>query len=214
VVGVALVPTAGSLSVLRALRIVRVLRLISTVPAMRRVVGALFSAIPGMGTIAALLGLLFYVFAVMATNLFGAAFPDWFGTLGRSAYSLFQVMTLESWSMGIVRPVMVTYPLAWAFFLPFILVTSFAVLNLFIGIIVDAMQTHHRDTEPVPANRPPAPATGSEDDRAVQLAELRALRAQVATLDARLAERRPGPEAQRAGRPGPAHGRACQTVHT
>ena len=55
-------------------------------------------------------------------------------------YSLFQIMTLESWSMGIVRPVMEEYPYAWAFFVPFILITTFAVLNLFIGIIVDAMQ--------------------------------------------------------------------------
>ena len=78
----------------------------------------------------------------MATKLFGISFPEWFGTIGCSAYTLFQIMTLESWSMGIVRPVMQEFSLAWAFFVPFILVTSFAVLNLFIGIIVDAMQTH------------------------------------------------------------------------
>ena len=99
-----------------------------------------------MGSIVALLALLYYVFSVMATKLFGAAFPEWFGSIGASAYSLFQIMTLESWSMGIVRPVMEVYPLAWAFFVPFILITSFAVLNLFIAIIVNAMQSQH-DTE-------------------------------------------------------------------
>jgi len=142
VVGVALVPATGSLSVLRALRILRVLRLVSTVPSLRRVVAALLHAIPSMGSVITLLAVIFFVFAVMATKLFGGHFPVWFGNIGLSAYTLFQVMTLESWSMGIVRPVMDVFPLAWTFFVPFILITSFAVLNLFIGIIVDAMQTH------------------------------------------------------------------------
>ena len=87
---------------------------------MRRVVGALLSSIPGLGSIALVLVLIYYVFAVIATKLFGAAFPEWFGTIGASAYSLFQIMTLESWSMGIVRPVMEVFPLAWLFFIPFI----------------------------------------------------------------------------------------------
>ena len=64
-------------------------------------------------------------------------------------YTLFLIMTLESWSMGIVRPVMKEYPLAWIFFVPFILVTTFAILNLFIGIIVDAMQQISRDGKDV-----------------------------------------------------------------
>jgi voltage-gated sodium channel len=99
--------------------------------------------VPGMGAIFLLLGLVFYVFSVMATKLFGASFPDWFGTIGASAYSLFQIMTLESWSMGIVRPVMQVYPYAWAFFVPFILCATFIALNLFIGVIVSAMQGEH-----------------------------------------------------------------------
>ena len=143
VVAISLVPASAAFSVLRALRVLRVLRLVSVVPSMRKVVQALLGAIPGMGSIVALLGLLYYVFSVMATRLFGASFPDWFGTIGASAYSLFQIMTLESWSMGIVRPVMEVYPYAWAFFVPFILITSFAVLNLFIAIIVNAMQSQH-----------------------------------------------------------------------
>jgi len=143
VVGIALMPATGALSVLRALRILRVLRLISAVPSMRRVVSALLLSIPGIGSILGLLSLVFYVFAVMATKLFGAEFTEWFGTIGRSAYTLFQVMTLESWSMGIVRPVMDLFPLAWVFFLAFILMTTFTVLNLFIGIVVDALQRQH-----------------------------------------------------------------------
>ena len=146
VVGISLIPASGNLSVLRALRILRVLRLISVVPSLRRVVGGLIAALPGMGSITVLLLLVFYVFSVMATKLYGVEFPEWFGSIGSSAYSLFQIMTLESWSMGIVRPVMDVFPYAWFFFIIFILCTSFTVLNLFIGIIVSAMQAEHEDS--------------------------------------------------------------------
>jgi voltage-gated sodium channel len=141
VVAIALVPASGPFAVLRALRVLRVLRVLTIVPSMRRVVGGLLAAIPGLGSIAMVLALIFYVFAVITTKLFSAEFPDWFGTIGKSLYTLFQVMTLESWSMGIVRPVMEVFPYAWAFFIPFILIATFTMLNLFIGIIVSAMQS-------------------------------------------------------------------------
>ena len=176
VVGIALMPSTGALSVLRALRILRVLRLISAVPSMRRVVGALVISIPGIGSILGLLSLVYYVFAVMATKLFGPDFPEWFGTIGASAYTLFQVMTLESWSMGIVRPVMEVFPLAWAFFLPFLLLTTFTVLNLFIGIVVDAIQSQHE------AEHAGDPEVAEKDIQTEMLEELRALRAEVAEL--------------------------------
>ena len=146
IVAIALLPASGPLAILRALRILRVLRLVSMVPSLRFVVESLLRAIPGIASIAALMLLIFYVFAVMATGLFGDAYPAWFGSVGASMYSLFQVMTLESWSMGIVRPVMETHPLAWLFFLPFILITTFTVLNLFIAIIVNTMQNLHDTT--------------------------------------------------------------------
>ena len=98
---------------------------------------------PGTACSSALLMLVFYVFAVITTKLFGTAFSEWFGTVGASAYSLFQIMTLESWSMGIVRPVMEVYPWAWLVFVSFIVLSSFTVLNLFIAIIIDSMQTLH-----------------------------------------------------------------------
>ncbi len=145
IVAIALLPATGNLSILRALRILRVLRIISVVPSLRRVVTGLIAALPGMGSITMLLGLVFYIFAVMATRLYGETFPQWFGSLGDSAYTLFQIMTLESWSMGIVRPVMESFPFAWLLFVVFILCTSFTVLNLFIGIIVSAMQAEHED---------------------------------------------------------------------
>ena len=145
IVGIALVPAAQSLSVLRALRILRVLRLISATPSLRRVVEGFLTALPGMGSVFMLMSLIFYIGAVMATKLFGDAFPQWFGSLGGSAYSLFQIMTLESWSMGIVRPVMEEFPYAWAFFVPFIMVTTFAVVNLLVGLIVNSMQDAHHE---------------------------------------------------------------------
>ncbi|SEW41763.1 voltage-gated sodium channel [Cognatiyoonia koreensis] len=143
IVGISLLPSAGGLSVLRALRILRLLRVVSVAPSLRRVVEGFVTALPGMGSVFVLMGMMFYIGAVMATKLFGDSFPDWFGTLGDSGYTLFQIMTLESWSMGIVRPVMEVYPYAWAFFVPFILVTTFAVVNLLVGLIVNSMQDAH-----------------------------------------------------------------------
>ena len=140
IVSISLIPVGEGFSVLRALRILRVLRVVSVTPSLRRVVDGLGRALPGMASVFVLISLIYYIAAVMATKLFGAGFPEWFGTLGASAYSLFQIMTLESWSMGIVRPVMETYPYAWAFFLPFILMTTFAVMNLIVGLIVNSMQ--------------------------------------------------------------------------
>jgi voltage-gated sodium channel len=145
IVGIALVPAAGPFSVLRALRILRVLRIVSVFPRLRRVVEGFVTALPGMGSVFLLMALIFYIAAVMATKLFGASFPEWFGDLGSSGYSLFQIMTLESWSMGIVRPVMEVYPFAWAFFVPFIMVTTFAVVNLLVGLIVNSMQDAHAE---------------------------------------------------------------------
>ncbi len=161
IVGIALAPGAGALTVLRALRILRVLRVVSTVPALRRVVEGFIQALPGMGSVFLLMGMVFYIGAVMATKLFGAGCEhlgldactpelhtnilDWFGSLGKSAYSLFQIMTLESWSMGIVRPTMLVYPEAWVFFVPFIMVTTFAVVNLLVGLIVNSMQDAHSE---------------------------------------------------------------------
>lgn len=157
VVGIALIPASGPLAVLRALRVLRVLRLITLVPSMKRVIGGLLSALPGLGSVCAIIGLIFYVSAVIATRLYGAAFPEWFGTLGGSVFTLFQVMTLESWAMGIVRPIMEVFPLAWIFFLIFILASTFTLLNLFIAVIVSAIQAEHSEAvahAPVSDNEP------------------------------------------------------------
>jgi len=179
VVAIALVPASGPFAVLRALRVLRVLRLLTMVPSMRRVVGALLAAIPGLGSIALVLLIIYYVFAVIATNLFAASHPEWFGSIGRSLYTLFQIMTLESWSMGIARPVMEHFPYAWIFFVLFILVATFTMLNLFIAIIVNAMQSYSDEERSV--------ATQASDQARAHIeaemhAEFRAMREEMRKL--------------------------------
>jgi voltage-gated sodium channel len=178
VVGIAWMPASGPLAVLRALRVLRVLRLISVVPSLRTVVEAMLAALPGMGSIVLLMLLLFYVAAVMATKLYGADMPEQFGTLGDSLFTLFQLMTLDDWA-NIVKPAMEADPYALLFFLPFILIATFVVLNLFIGVIVESIQTLRADRDSAADSAARAEAHG--DAQAV-LAELRALRGEVAAL--------------------------------
>lgn len=151
VVGVSLIPATGALSVLRALRVFRVLRLLSVVPSMRRVVSALFRALPGMASIMSVLLAIYYVAAVLATHTFGHSqdetLESLFGSVGASMFTLFQLMTLEGWRSDVADPTIAIYPWAWIFFVVFITVTSFAVLNLFIGVIVDAMNIIHEEEE-------------------------------------------------------------------
>lgn len=177
IVGVALMPASGAFSVLRALRVLRLFRLVSAVPQMRVVVESVFKALPGLGAIAALLVLFFYIFAVMATRLFGADHPEWFGSLPASMFTLFQIMTLEGWA-DIAREVMALRPAAWLFFLAFILLATFTVLNLFIAVIVNAMQQQHEAlVEQGEAELNPEEALA---------AEVKALRAELAALRGRL----------------------------
>ncbi len=186
VVTLGLLPNRDGLSALRGLRVIRAMRLLSVIPQMRAVVQALLDALPGMGAVIIMISIVFYVFAVMATLMYGPDFPEWFGTLGRSLYSLFQIMTLESWSMGIVRPVMETHPTAWIFFVPFIVITAFSVLNLFIGLLVNTMQSAVED-ESVEEFSHLRELVRSEtdivDERVKELLEeVRALRREVADL--------------------------------
>lgn len=178
VVAIALVPASGPLAIIRALRVLRVLRALTLMPAMRKVVGGLLASVPGISSIALVMGIIFYVFAVLATTLFGDAFDEWFGTIGKSLYTLFQVMTLESWSMGIARPVMDVFPLAWIFFVPFILIATFTMLNLFIGVIVSAIQGFHDADIAERAEQAGIRPVSLEDLQQ----ELRALRAEVSQL--------------------------------
>lgn len=126
-------------SVLRTLRVLRILRLISSVPSMRLVTNAVLKTIPAMLSISALLSIFYYVYGVLCVEFFGEKFPQWFGSLPRALYSLFQIMTLESWSMGIVRPIMEIYPYAWILFISFIVLVGMIALNLIVGVIVNSL---------------------------------------------------------------------------
>lgn len=148
VITISLAPFGHSFSVLRTLAALRALRIVSNVGGLRRVVKALIYAIPGVGAAGVLLLLILYVAGVVGFNLFHEAFPQWFGSLGKTLFTLFQIMTLESWSMAIVRPVMEQFPAAWMFFVTFILLSTFVLLNLLIGIIVDAIaHMKHEENE-------------------------------------------------------------------
>jgi len=147
IVVISLVPSSSGFEIFRILRVFRLFRLITVVPQMRKIVMALVSVIPGMISIAALLMLFFYIFAIMATNLYSESFPQWFGTLGESFYTLFQIMTLESWSMGVVRPIMEVHPYAWTFFIPFIFIVTFVMINLIVAVVVDAMAEINKNSD-------------------------------------------------------------------
>jgi voltage-gated sodium channel len=189
VVAIALIPASGPLAVLRSLRVLRVLRVLSMVPSMRRVVSALLGSLPGLSSIALVLVLIYYVFAVMATKIFGSAFPEWFGSIGASFYTLFQIMTLESWSMGIARPVMEQFPYAWLFFVPFILVATFTMLNLFIAIIVNTMQTFSEEEHALEREQD---KQAEQQEQQLLHAELKAIREELQQLRAVMQQRNDG----------------------
>jgi voltage-gated sodium channel len=186
VVGIALAPATQTFSVLRALRALRILRLITAVPTLQRVVNGLVASLPGMGSIVVLIALIYYVCAVIATNLYGDEFPALFGTLGRSLFTLFTIMTLEGWVDGVVRPIMATRPYAWLFFIPFIIGTTFTVLNLFIGVIVSAMQREH---EKAVAAELQAERELIEEETEPLMRAIKALHAEVAALRKDMAPR-------------------------
>ncbi|MBC6401524.1 MAG: ion transporter [Ekhidna sp.] len=139
VISISIVPSAGSFTVLRALRIIRTLRLLKSIPKLRLIIESLLHAIPSIGWIVVLLGIVYYTFGVIGTNLFAADFPEYFGDLGKSLFSLFQIMTLESWSSGIARPILDSMPGAWIYFISFILIATYTTLNVFIAIVVNTM---------------------------------------------------------------------------
>ncbi|MBK7631972.1 MAG: ion transporter [Ignavibacteriales bacterium] len=145
IVAIALLPASGVLAVLRSLRIFRSLRLIKNVPKLRFIVESLFHSLPSLVWIFVLLALVFYVFAVIGTKLFGAGYPEWFGNIGASMFSLFQIMTLEGWA-EISRAIMVKYPFANIYFIIFILLASYTTLNIFIAIVVNTMSEVQQKT--------------------------------------------------------------------
>lgn len=176
VIAIALLPATGALSVLRSLRVLRVLRLVTVIPSLKRVVGGLIGAIPGMGSIMLLMVIIYYVFAVMGTKLFGATAPEQFGSLGATTYTLFQVMTFDDWSGGVAKPLMDKHPYAIVYLVTFILLSAFMMLNLFIGVVVSALDEEKAANAPKLLHDP-------AETRAI-MAELQAIRAELAEIRA------------------------------
>lgn len=180
---------------LRAFRVIRVFRLVSNVPQMQRVVEALLRALPGIAATMSILGIVYYISAIMGTTFFRDSFPNYFGDLARAGATLFQLTLFDDWG-AIVGEIAATHPWAWGFFLAFTVLSAFAVLNLFIGVIVDAVQEAraaqikeevHELAEDVSDIEEGVEeiAEAQEDAAALQrrtLEELRALRAEVAAL--------------------------------
>jgi voltage-gated sodium channel len=192
VVVISLIPATGPFSVLRILRVLRVLRVITAVPQMRTIISALFRSVPGMGTVIGLLLVVIYTAAILAQQLFGEDVPQYFGDLGTTLYTLFTVMTTENWP-DFADAVAEKHPLGWVFFVGYIVLTTFIILNLVIGVIVTSMEKE-------------VDAHWWEEDQqleAVQheavMAKLAELSEQVARLDRMVRDRGGDPDAEEPG---------------
>lgn len=139
IIAVSILPAAGSFSIFRALRIIRTLRLLKNLPKLKLIIESLLKSIPSIGWIAVLLCIVYYIFAVVGVNLFGELYPEYFGDLWGAFFTLFQIMTLESWSSNIARPIMDGTPFAALYFVSFILIATYTTLNIFIAIVVNTM---------------------------------------------------------------------------
>lgn len=180
VVAISYVPAGGSFSALRAARAIRAFRALRVATSLKRlriIIEAILQAIPSIGWVSFLLLIVYYIFGIIGTNLFGEEFPAWFGTLGRSMYTLFQVMTLESWSMGISRPVMEVFPYAFLYFIPFILISAFVVLNVVVGVVVSAIgdlsAAEPKNAEPEKCEASPRDASYKKEEIRREIAKLK-----------------------------------------
>ena len=154
VVAVSLLPAAGAFAgVARLARVLRMARLISTSPELRLIVGTMLRSLPSMGNVAALLGVLLYIYGVLGVSLFREADPAAWGSLGAAVLTLFQIITLEGW-VEIQERAMTAHPWAWAYFASFVVLAVFIVVNLFIAVVInnlEAAKADERREEAVPA---------------------------------------------------------------
>lgn len=185
IVTIAALPSAGVFSVFRTLRILRTLRLLKNVPKLRIIIESLVRAIPSIGWIFLLVAIFYYIFAVIGVNVYGDKFPQWFGTMGESTFTLFQIMTLESWSSGIARPIIEEMPYAWVFFVPFILIATYVTLNIFIAIVVNTMNELHIAEN---LQKEQAILERKERERLILLAKIETLTEKLDRIEAKLNE--------------------------
>jgi len=146
IVTASLLPVEGNDTVLlaRLLRIFRVLRLVSVIPELRILIGALIKAMPRMGYIVLLMFIIFYIYAAIGSFMFESINPILWGNISISMLTLFRVATFEDWT-DVMYETMTEYPLSWIFYLSFIFLTAFVFLNMMIGVILDVMQREHEE---------------------------------------------------------------------
>lgn len=149
IVAISWIPTGGvfsSFRVFRILRTLRALRLITQLEKLRVIVQAIIDSIPNVSWACVLLLIIFYIFAIMGTTLYGHDFPSEFGTLGKSLFTMFQLTTLEAWP-DIARGIMEKYSFSWLYFVSFILISSFIVMNVIVGVVVNAISEISEDVK-------------------------------------------------------------------
>jgi voltage-gated sodium channel len=140
VVVASLIPATGEFAlVARLVRVLRVLRLVSTVPQLRLIVATLVRSIPSMGHVLLLLAIIFYIYAIIGFQLFHEDDAEHWGTLGASLLTLFQIVTLEGW-VEVMNKALENAPWAWIYFVSFVLLGTFIVLNLFIAIVINNLE--------------------------------------------------------------------------
>ena len=136
----ALIPSTGELAMLaRLARLLRVLRLISAIPELRLIVATLMKSIPSMGNIMLLMGVIFYIYGVAGQQLFHAHDPQHWGNLGISLLTLFRIVTLEDWT-DVMYTAMEMHPLAWIYFVSFVIMGTFVIINLFIAVVLNNLE--------------------------------------------------------------------------
>lgn len=133
----ALIPSTGELAMLaRLARLLRVLRLISAIPELRLIVATLIRSIPSMANVMILMSVIFYIYAVAGQQLFHAHDPEHWGNLGISLLTLFRIVTLEDWT-DLMYTAMAMHPLSWIYFVSFVIMGTFVIINLFIAVVIN-----------------------------------------------------------------------------
>jgi voltage-gated sodium channel len=125
--------------VARLVRVLRVLRLVSAVPQLRLIVATLVRSIPSMGHVVTLMSIIFYIYAVTGYHLFHEHDPEHWGTLGSSLLTLFGIVTLEGW-VQVMETALELHAWAWIYFVSFVLIGTFVMLNLFIAVVINNLE--------------------------------------------------------------------------
>lgn len=179
--GLASIPFFASIRIFRIFRVFRQLNILRVIPSadrLRIIIEAIMASLPGVMWTAVLYFIVIYTYGLLGTEFFGQEFPQWFGNVWQSLFTLFQVMTLESWSMGIARPVIAVYPAAWAYFITYVVISSFVILNIVVALVLNSLtEVTERAKANEESKKSSAPALEIANSLEIIEAELKKLRA-------------------------------------